>query len=104
MKNTHCCQCGEVRPLVTQRSDGFSFHDILFASSVRPITEQLFNEQHPSMIISAQVYRNGGCNKETHICGACQVEALKIIRREIDAVIESVEQRTRGSNHEKGTA
>lgn len=91
MKNTHCCQCGEVRPLVTPPSQGFSFDKVLQASSVRPITRQLFNEVNPQMIAMAQVYRNGGSGADTHICGLCQVAALKVIRDSIDAVIESVE-------------
>lgn len=43
------------------------------------------------LIVNAAVWRNGGCNAETHLCDDCLRVGLRHIKLKVDAALEVIE-------------
>jgi hypothetical protein len=46
------------------------------------------------LIVNAGVWRNGGCNEETHLCDDCLRVGLRHIKLKVDACLEEIEADT----------
>jgi hypothetical protein len=90
MNSLYCCQCGASRPLTRERSTGFSLNDVFSMAKLKPIERCRENEIDPQVIVSVQVYRNGGTDYDrTHICDDCQRVVLVKIRDRLNGVLAS---------------
>jgi hypothetical protein len=54
-------------------------------------------EQHPSLIVAAGIWRNGGDCEDVHICTTCLTKAVRHLRDAItEALGEQVQERVPG--------
>ena len=95
MKNTHCCQCGKPRG-IAPISHGFSLDRMGISGIFTPCPGHLVDrnpapgvhlEQHPSLLIAAAVWRNGGTSDDVHICVDCTTKAVRHIRDQLSSAL-----------------
>ena len=90
-RSQFCATCGKARGVLEARRESWS---------IRPSTPMVPRKEDPSLrpwqitndlIVSACVYRNGGCSEDTHLCDDCLRIGLRAIKLEVDRLLEVVE-------------
>ena len=93
-RSKFCATCGKPRVGLEQRRESWSINcqTVLVP---RPKDESLCPWQITNdLIISANVYRNGGCSEDTHLCDDCLRIGLRAIKLEVDRLLQAIEADT----------
>jgi hypothetical protein len=88
-----CATCGAARKPLEPRRE-FWRADVRTPGVPRSDDpEQRPWQQHNDLIVSAQVYRNGGTSEDCHLCDACLRIGMRALKLEVDQVLEVIEDR-----------
>lgn len=90
-RSAHCCLCGARRKPTQIPVESFSNDSrVIQMDQFRPMQAGRW-EQSPQMIVSVQLYRNGGTAPgQTHICDDCFVIGLKHAKAFVDSALDAL--------------
>lgn len=84
MNRNFCCLCGEPRRLTQApvRSFGNEIECIVIKEhrELKPGRAEV----SPQLLVSVNMWRNGGASDDTHMCDACIVVGLKAAKKFVD--------------------
>lgn len=90
-RSAHCCLCGEPRrPTQTPVSSFGNDVPIIQMDQYRPMKAGRW-EQSPQMLVSVNMWRNGGSNAQTHMCDECILVGLREAKKFVDQSIADIE-------------
>lgn len=90
-RDKHCCLCGATRRPTQKPLASFGTNEIIIMKEHRPLQEGRW-EHSPQLLLSIQMWRNGGTNAETHMCDDCVVVGLKTAKRFVDESLAALER------------
>lgn len=91
VRHANCCLCGEPRRMTQAPVESFGCSECVPIKDHRPLQEGRW-EESPQMLVSLQLYRNGGTSRgQTHICDGCFVAGLKVAREFVDRALASLD-------------
>lgn len=93
-RSQFCATCGRKRRPLEQRRESWRFDDTPIVPRRENGPPPLPGYSHPcwqqtnDLIVSCNIYRNGGTNEVCHLCDDCLRVGLRAIKAKVDAALE----------------